>query len=93
MSQPEPSLVLLDSHGVYIPQIWCADIDSADCARLSLDPWAVAQCQAGPDSEHYWEAWDAILSDCATIDDRGTTWRLYQDGDLWEVPDGFEWPE
>lgn len=24
-------------------------------------------------------------------DHHGTTWGLYQDGDLWEVPEGYEW--
>ena len=49
----QPSLVLVDAHGVYIPQLWCSDLDQ----------------------EHS----EAI----------GVTWTLHQDGDLWEVPEGF----
>lgn len=90
---PEPNLVLSDSHGCYIPHLWCADVTEADAERLGLSWWDVQQCQAGPDAEHYWEAWDGILRDCAMTDDNGVTWRLYQDGDLWEVAEGYEFPE
>lgn len=90
---PEPVLVLVDSHGVYIPQMWCSDIDESDCERLGVTWWAVQQCQAGPDSEHYWTAWDDILRDCQMTDECGTVWRLHQDGDLWEVADGYQFPE
>lgn len=90
---PEPVLVLNDAHGVYIPQLWCEDLTEADAKRLQLDWWDVQQCQAGPDAEHYWFAWDNILNNCVMTDDKGITWRLHQDGDLWEVADGFQWPE
>jgi hypothetical protein len=88
---PEPVLVLNDSHGVYIPQLWCSDLTEADIKRIGLNPWDVQQCQAGPDSEHYWCAWDSILNDAEMVDDKGVTWRLHQDGDLWEVADGYQW--
>ena len=90
---PEPVLVLNDHHGIYIPQLWCADIDQVEAKKLGINWWDVRQCQAGPDAEHYWEAWDAILDACEMTDDNGITWRLYQDGDLWEVADGYQWPE
>jgi hypothetical protein len=76
----EPNLVLSDSHGIYIPQMYCVDFKD------------VQICQAGPDHEWYWEAWQSILDDAHIVSD-GITWRLHQDGDLWEVPDGYEWPE
>lgn len=90
---PEPVLVLSDGHGVYIPQLWCSDLTEQEAAKLHLSWWDVQQCQAGPDAEHYWDAWDSILRDCEMTDDRGVTWRLWQDGDLWEVADGYVWPE
>ena len=90
---PEPTLVLSDTHGIYIPQLWCADITEAECSRLSVDWWDVQQCKAGPDAEHYWLAWDNILRDCEFTDDKGVVWRLHQDGDLWEVADGYQWEE
>ena len=90
---PEPNLVLSDSYGIYIPQLWCADVTEADAKRLGLNWGDVKTCQAGPYGEWYWEAWQAILTDCVMTDDEGVTWRLYQDGDLWEVADGYEFPE
>lgn len=89
----EPNLVLSDGHGVYIPQMFCIDIDE-DWAKLSnVDYKDVQICQAGPEHEWYWEAWQSILDNCECIDKHGTVWRLYQDGDLWEYPKGYQWPE
>ena len=89
MTNPKPCLVCGDNWGIYIPQRWCDDIAEPDCAALGIDWRDVQACQAGPDTEWYWEAWQSILDSAAMTDDNGTTWRLYQDGDLWEVPDGF----
>jgi hypothetical protein len=49
-------------------------------------------CQSGPDHEWYWESWDAIISNAEWIED-GVKWGLHQDGDLWEVPEGFSFDE
>mgnify|MGYP003335682575 FL=1 len=89
MANPQPCLVCADTWGVYIPKRWCDDIAESDCAALGIDWRDVQTCQAGPDQEWYWEAWQAILDSAAMTDEAGTVWRLYQDGDLWEVPDGF----
>ena len=87
-----PNLVLLDTHGIYIPQMYCADLDQHLAECMGVDYQDVQTCQAGPDTEWYWEAWQNILDNAAVVND-GVTWRLHQDGDLWEVPDGYEWPE
>ena len=88
----EPNLVLLDSHGVYIPQIYCEDADEHWANCVGVDYKDVQICQAGPEHEWYWEAWQSILDNASIVSD-GVTWRLHQDGDLWEVPDGYEWPD
>ena len=90
---PQPCLVLNDAHGVYIPQLWCSDVTEEQCSTLHIQWSDVRCCQSGPDEEWYWESWQSILDTCHMTDDSGTTWRLHQDGDLWEVPDGFEWEE
>jgi hypothetical protein len=89
----EPALVVSDVHGIYIPQIWCSDITEPDCAALQIQWSDVQTCQAGPDQEWYWEAWTAILDYCSFTDARGIVWTLHQDGDLWEVPEGFTFEE
>ena len=85
----QPSLVLSDTHGIYIPQMWCSDLDQEQSEAIGVDWWDVQVCQAGPDHEWYWDAWDSILNSVSITDDDGVTWTLYQDGDLWEVPEGF----
>jgi hypothetical protein len=93
MANQLPCLVCDDQWGIYIPQRWCDGITESDCAALGIDWHDVETCQSGPDEEWYWEAWQSILDSAAMTDDNGTTWRLYQDGDLWEVPDGFSFDD
>ena len=88
----EPTLVLSDGHGIYIPQLWCQGIDQAEADMLGIRLDDVKVRQADPDHEWYWEAWQAILDSASIVSD-GVRWHLYQDGDLWEVPEGYEWPE
>ena len=87
--QLEPVLALLDTHGIYIPQMYCNNIDQsiADEMHISMDD--VRICQAGPDHERYWDAWSTIECEAHWIDDNKVEWTLYQNGDLWEVPEGF----
>jgi hypothetical protein len=78
-------LLLSDRHGIYIPQLfvngWLAD-DDGDGEVRGVSDWAREQCAAGPDSEHYWEAWDDILRRFE-FRHRGDSFTLNQDGDLW----------
>ena len=74
--------LLLDGHrGIFIPQafgqIITADIQEEDRSVL----------QDGPDHEHYWDVWEDVLNTCTWTDADGVTWSLYQDNDLWAVPD------
>ena len=85
-------LLLSDSHGVYIPQIYCSDISEDDCEDLSVSWEDVKVCQSGPDSELYWEAWQNIC-DSAEWEESGFMWRLLQNGDLWAVKTDCEIPE
>jgi len=89
MEHVQPALVLLDTHGVYIPQLWCSDLDQEQAKAIGANWNDVEACKHGPDHEWYWEAWQSILDGVSVTDEHGTTWTLYQDGDLWEVPEGF----
>jgi len=91
----EPNLVLRSNFpGVYIPQLYCNDADEQWAKDVGVDYSDVQICQIGSDHEWYWEAWISILNN-AVIKSNGVRWRLHQDGDgdLWEVPEGYEWPE
>lgn len=77
-------LLLADNRGKYIPQHFAEDFDMAEW-HVSADDAAVLL--AGPDNNWYWEAWDDVLSTAYWVDSTGKVWTLYQDGDLWAVPD------
>ena len=89
MKSNQPALVLLDTHGVYIPQLWCEYIDQNQAKAIGADWSDVETCNCGPDHEWYWEAWQSILDSVSMTDEHGVVWTLYQDGDLWEIPAGF----
>ncbi len=42
----EPNLVLLDSHGVYIPQMYCSDADEhwANCVGVDYNDVLTCKC-------------------------------------------------
>jgi hypothetical protein len=88
----EPNLVLSSGHGIYIPQLFCNDVDEYRANCIGVDYKDVQICQQGPDHEWYWEAWQSILDNAHIVSD-DVTWRLHQDEDLWEVPDCYQWPE
>jgi hypothetical protein len=85
-------LLLSDSHGRFIPQLYCSDISEDDCEDFSISWEDVKLCQSGPDEELYWEAWQSIC-DSASWEENGSMWRLLQSGDLWAVKEDVEIPE
>jgi hypothetical protein len=94
----DSKLLLADFHGVYIPQMFCNGMDKEDASSIGVAYSDVLVCQSGPDTEHYWEAWQAILDSAdieepATLRDDSSRWRLIQDGDLWAVRADVEIPE
>jgi hypothetical protein len=88
----EPRIALLDQNGIYIPQLYCNHIDEKIAKEMNIPMEDVLICQSGPDHEWYWESWNAIISNAEWIED-GVKWGLHQDGDLWEVPEGFSFDE
>jgi hypothetical protein len=91
-------LLLSDSHGVYIPQMFCDGMDREDADRISVAYSDVLVCQSGPDTEHYWEAWQSILDSAdieepATLREDSSRWRLIQNGDLWAIRAEASLPE
>jgi len=86
-------LILSDSYGIYIPKMYCDGIDEEEAESMGISWEDVKICQAGPDHEHYWEAWQAIEQDAEWTDINGEEWRLLQNGDLWAVKANVEIPE
>lgn len=86
-------LLLSDSHGIYVPKLWCDELSSEEEAeRFSVSWDSVLVCQSGPDEELYWDAWQEIL-DSAEWEEDGVEWRLHQSGDLWKVRRDAQLPE
>jgi hypothetical protein len=88
----DPVLVISDTWGIYIPQRYCSHIDEEIAEEMHIPFEDVQICQAGPDHEWYWESWDIICQNAEWISD-GVKWGLHQDGDLWEVPEGFSFED
>lgn len=85
-------LYLSDARGIYIPQNFFEGT-KPDCIS-GVSDWARETCLAGPDAEGYWDAWNDAEQNARVTDPKtGTIYTLYQDGDLWLIPEGAEWPE
>ena len=100
-------LFLSDARGQYIPRDFArsvkreavSGIDTKDLDYLALGPGGcldeATELQEGESErgEFYWDTWQTVLDNCLLTDDKGNEFKLYQDGDLWLVPNGWEWIE
>ena len=75
-------LLMSDNRGVYIPQHFGEQYGSE---WANIRPEDLEIIMTGPNSEEYWDAWSDVCDNAAFVDDKGNTWTLYQDGDLWAV--------
>ena len=79
------------ARGIYLPQHFAQALtDDAEVQFVyhGVYNWEVIKpiLLAGPDHEDYCEAWDFVL-DNARIHHDGKVYSLWQDGDLWLVPE------
>ena len=77
-----------DSHGVYIPQLFAQSVTRECVAGIDAEQYAILE--AGPDHELYWTVWCEVEAAAELTDPQGKAWRLYQDGDLWLVPEDWQ---
>ena len=84
-------LFLLDSNGIYIPQLFAQQVDREAVTGVTAEDWEILE--AGPDGEHYWDTWSDVEGTATVTGMDGRVFNLYQDGDLWLIPIGAEWPE
>ena len=87
---PGDCVCIIDgAHGIYVPEFWAESYGEAAVARAGVSAADVATLLQGPDAPLYWDAWDNVLNDyrhCVGSE----TYRLWQDGDLYEVTDSWE---
>ena len=82
---PESAILFADSaRGIYIPQHFAESIRRECVTGVTQEEWDILE--SGPDSEWYWDVWNDVESRAIVTDSNGTTYHLYQDGDLWLVP-------
>ena len=67
------------ARGVYIPQHFAESANRDKFKYIEPEQWGILE--SGPETEHYWDVWDEVLSNAET--DCGGV--LHQDGDLWIV--------
>jgi len=81
---PVSAILFSDSaRGVYIPQHFAESV-RRDCVT-GVTAQDLAILESGPDTEGYWETWEAV-ENSAVVHGADGYYRLYQDGDLWLVP-------
>jgi hypothetical protein len=91
-SKPDPILYLSDARGVYIPRDFALGTRRECITGLSNDVLPILE--AGPEHELYWDAWTCAETNARVTDPQtGVVYSLWQDGDLWLIPDGMEWCE
>ena len=73
------------SRGRYIPQYFAETVNRKFVTGVGEDDYKVLE--AGPDHEHYDDAWIGVLDNASITNPKGGKYHLYQDGDLWIVPD------
>lgn len=90
MAKPQPQLFLSDARGIYIPRDFAECVYRDKVTGVTDEDYAIL---ANPEHEWYWEAWTEVLDNARITDTDGTVYTLYQDGDLWLVPEDMEWDD
>lgn len=85
----EPILLIDGAAGIYVPQRFAESYDMA-FYHVAAEDAAVLLC--GPENEEYWDAWDSVLSYAGLDHPELGRCYLYQDSDLWLVPEDCEFP-
>lgn len=85
----EPQILIIDAHGQYIPQLFCQSFLNYVANKNELQD-EIKDCLEGPDNENYFDSWLTIEREAKLIDDNNTELYLYQNGDLWAIPLGYE---
>ena len=89
--KPETMLYADSNHGQYIPQYFAQTIKRETLTGIT--PKALTVLENGPDEEWYWDEWEYVLDNATVTDEHGIKYSLWQDGDLWLIPEGMEWSD
>ena len=81
-------LHLLDSHGIYIPQIFARDLKDEILEQQServREALTELRKENSQDDEWYWENWTTVEDGFEFVDGNSHRHTLYQNGDLWVI--------
>lgn len=87
---PDTAILYADSaRGVYIPQHFAESIKREHVTGVTSEEWDILE--SGPDTEWYWDTWSSVEQNARiTHPETGIVYTLYQDGDLWLVPEDWQ---
>ena len=86
----EMNCIIDGHHGIYVPQVFATNFD-VTMWGFAEDDEDIKILRNGPDDPEYWDAWNIVCDNANLIDPDGVRWTLYQDSDLFAVPDGYDW--
>ncbi len=90
LDKPEPLVWVADTHGVFIPQTFARSFNDRNKVVSGVEDSEWAILEAGPDHEEYWQTWQDV-QDNATVTLDEISYGIWQDGDVWLIPDGMDW--
>lgn len=89
---PETAILFAsDRHGIYIPQYFAESVNRDKLSGVSDEDMDILL--VGPDHDEYWDTWNDVEQSAILTDSDGTTYGLYQDGDLWLIPTDFQFDD
>jgi len=91
--RPEPIIIILDSYGIYIPQIFamCYFVSGNRSTVAGVDDETISILKTGPTHADYWGAWEDVETNAVLTDAKGVSYNVFQDGDCWLIPVGMVW--
>jgi hypothetical protein len=89
--RPEMLLLVDGNRGIYVPYVFWGIYKDNIIGGEGLPEW-IGQAMADTEHEEYFWAME-WLEDNAMIDICGQAYSLYQDGDLWAIPEGYSWED
>ena len=93
----DAELLFTDASGIYVGQRFANEIARYYVQGVTSEEWAVLE--EGPEHEWYWDVWSDVEQNAEIHLPIQFTpgvvkvYKLYQDGDVWMVPEDAEWPE
>tara|TARA_Y100000361_G_C11093062_1_gene307517 strand:+ start:273 stop:545 length:273 start_codon:yes stop_codon:yes gene_type:complete len=75
------------SRGIHIPQFFAESHEPSSWDFSKCDKDSLLILKEGEEHELYWDAWCDVLNNVLTKDGG----YLYQDGDLWVFPKGYDY--